>query len=279
MQPLERQCRAAPAKHGISQRTTLRYATGTPESDEHPCSTPSLHDETPGGRETPGDPHQNWIVGDCNTNQPPVRMSLQVKYRRAQTRRKFKKIPCLELDEGGTLTAFSGLVVLQALLVVLDLKERLRRCFAHRDGEAIYRHGIVLLQLVVQILLGHGHLRGRDLIAHDPMVQRVLGVSRLADVATVSRVLSGADARSVEAVRDLSRDVVLDPRFAPGRGGLGGLPTPVLAMSTCTVFPSTSLTSMNASSSLTDACWSVSLKSFEVSAPFARTMNWTLSWR
>ena len=133
-----------------------------------------------------------------------------MKYSKADIRRKFKKIPTLQFEAASPMTPFAGLVVFQALFQVLDLKGRLCRCFSHLDGAAIYRHGGVILLLVVQILLGQQRLRGRDLIAHDPMVKRVLGVSALPDVATVSRVLSGADARSVASVRRLSRDLVLD---------------------------------------------------------------------
>ncbi len=142
-----------------------------------------------------------------------------MKYSRADIRRKFKKIPNLQFEASSPMTAFAGLVVFQVLFSALGLKQRLTQCFSHLDGSAIYRHGVVMLLLVVQILVGQRRLRGRDLLAEDPMVKRVLGVSELPDVATVSRMLSGADARSVEAVRRLSRDLVLD-RLAAERFGL-----------------------------------------------------------
>jgi hypothetical protein len=44
----------------------------------------------------------------------------------------------------------------------------------------------------------------------DPLVKRLLGVSRLPDVATVSRTLSGMDGRSVEQLREVNRQLVLD---------------------------------------------------------------------
>ncbi len=133
-----------------------------------------------------------------------------MKFSRPQTRRKYKKIPSLQFEVDSPMTACAGLVLFQALFGRLDLKTRLNRCFSHLDGDAVYRHGLVLLQLVVQILLGYRHLRARDLIAGDPMVLRLLGVTRLADVATISRVLSGADAQSVVAMRGVSRDLVLE---------------------------------------------------------------------
>jgi hypothetical protein len=107
------------------------------------------------------------------------------------------------------MTAYGGLVLFQALFQALDLKARLCRCFDHLDEEGVFRDGTNLLQVIVQILLGYRHLRSRDLLAGDPMVQRVLGVTELPDVATLSRTFSGSDARSVQKVRRLSQEIVL----------------------------------------------------------------------
>ena len=133
-----------------------------------------------------------------------------MKFSKSDIRQKFKKIPHLQFESEGPMTAFGGLVLFQKLFGVLDLKARLCRCFSHLDRDAIFRHGTSMLLLIVQILLGQRRLRGRDLLAGDPLVKRVLGVTALPDVATMSRMLSSADARSVEAVRMLSREVVLD---------------------------------------------------------------------
>ena len=108
------------------------------------------------------------------------------------------------------MTRFAGLVVFQPLFQALDLKARLCRCFAHLDGNAIYRYGALFLLLIVQILLGFRRLRALDLLGNDPLVRRVVGLAKLPDVATLSRMLSASDERSVEAVRSLSRDLVLD---------------------------------------------------------------------
>ena len=107
------------------------------------------------------------------------------------------------------MTAFGGLVLFQALFQSLDLKARLGRCFEHLDGAGVFRDGTNLLLVVVQILLGYRRLRARDLLTNDPMLLRVLGVTELPDVATLSRTFSGADARSVGKVRRLSQEIVL----------------------------------------------------------------------
>lgn len=48
--------------------------------------------------------------------------------------------------------------------------------------------------MVVHLLLGFRELRHVRYYAHDPLVQRVVGVKRLPDAATLSCALSGVDA-------------------------------------------------------------------------------------
>ena len=67
-----------------------------------------------------------------------------------------------------------------------------------------------MLLLVVHLLLGFRRLRALDCYKNDPMVKRILGLSRLPDVATVSRALKDADAESVKKTRALNRGLVLD---------------------------------------------------------------------
>jgi len=108
------------------------------------------------------------------------------------------------------MSRFAGLVVFQQLFQALRLKERFSRCFSHLDGAAMYRHGTLFLVLVVQILLGFRRLRALAWMRNDPVVRRLVGLAHLPDAATMSRMLSGADARSVAAVRAVSRSLVLD---------------------------------------------------------------------
>jgi len=53
-------------------------------------------------------------------------------------------------------------------------------------------------------------MRGLDYYRDDPLVARVVGLRRLPDVATLSRGLKNADAKSVGNMRELVRDIVLD---------------------------------------------------------------------
>jgi len=108
------------------------------------------------------------------------------------------------------MTAFSGLVVFQALFKILDFKRGLSRCFAHTSHTAAFHHGTVMLMLIVQVLVGQRRLRSLDLLVGDPMITQILGLTALPDVSTVSRMLSGADQRSVINVRCLAREMVLE---------------------------------------------------------------------
>ena len=57
-------------------------------------------------------------------------------------------------------------------------------------------------------MLGHRRLQDLRYYQDDPLVRRMLGVSRLPDVATVSRALAGMDERSVEQLRQVNRQLV-----------------------------------------------------------------------
>jgi hypothetical protein len=63
---------------------------------------------------------------------------------------------------------------------------------------------------MLHLLLGYRELRDARYYGDDPLVQRLLGLKRLPDVATLSRMLRDADARSVENVRRLLRDLLFE---------------------------------------------------------------------
>jgi hypothetical protein len=132
-----------------------------------------------------------------------------VKYSRSAVHRRLHKIPALRF-ETQTLTSCGGLVLVQALCSRLRLKERLHACFDHLPGHTIFGHHVVVLLLVVHLVLGYRELRDLRYYRDDPLVQRLLGLRHLPDVATISRALAAADPRSVAKLRALSRQLVLE---------------------------------------------------------------------
>lgn len=106
------------------------------------------------------------------------------------------------------LTSFGGLVVFQAFLQRVDLRSRLRSSLRHLSSTAAYDFSRVVLILIVHTLLGWRRLRDLDYYRDDPLVLRVLGLRRMPDVSTVSRRLGQFDARSVDKLRELLRDIV-----------------------------------------------------------------------
>lgn len=132
-----------------------------------------------------------------------------MKHSRAEVHCKTHKIPAIRFEDH-TLTSFSGLVAFQGLFSRLGLKERLRGCFSHLICYPIFGHAEIVLLLVVHVLLGYRRLREMRYYSDDPMVQRLLGLKRLPDVATVSRALAEADATSVERIRQLCRELALE---------------------------------------------------------------------
>lgn len=135
-----------------------------------------------------------------------------MRFSRRQTLSRTSRIPQLRFEDAGetSLTSFSGLVIFQALFGRLKLKQQLARCFGHLRPSAAYRPAVIVFWLITHLLLGYRRLRDRDYYADDPLVRRTLGLSRLPDVATISRTLAAMDEPAVAAYRKLNRDLVLD---------------------------------------------------------------------
>ncbi len=122
---------------------------------------------------------------------------------------RFHKIPVVQFEDQ-RLTSFGGVIVFQALFQHLELKARLKDCFQHLNGSRIFGAHRIVLWLIVHLLLGFRRLRDVDYYRDDPLVQRLLGLRRLPDVATISRTLKSMDHTSVQRMRQLSRDLVTD---------------------------------------------------------------------
>lgn len=132
-----------------------------------------------------------------------------MKASRSATHRKSYALPTLRFEQQ-RLTSFAGLVLFQKLFAALRFRERLRACFAHLGIAPIFGFHTVFLTLVLHLLLGYRELRDVRFYRDDPMVKRVLGLRRLPDVATFSRVLAAVDARAVGLLRALCRALCLD---------------------------------------------------------------------
>lgn len=130
-----------------------------------------------------------------------------MKFSKSTIHRKTHALPILKFEDQ-KLTSYAGLIVFQSLFVKLGLKEKLTRCFRHLTLSPIFGHGVVTMLLIVHLLLGHRRLQDIRYYQDDPLVKRLLGVSRIPDVATVSRTLSGMDKRSVEQMRQVNRQLV-----------------------------------------------------------------------
>ncbi len=140
-----------------------------------------------------------------------------MKSSKAAVHRKTHALPELRSEEQ-QLTSFSGLVLIQQLFTHLELKQRLRDCFRHLTTSPIFGWPSIVLLLIVHALLGYRDLRHIRYYHDDPMVTRVLGLSRLPDVATLSRVLASADPESVRRLRGLLSTLVLARLTALGLG-------------------------------------------------------------
>ncbi len=133
-----------------------------------------------------------------------------MKSRKSKIHTRVHAIPEIQFDDGQSMTPYAGAVLFQALFQKLRFKERLRDCFSHQGSQAIFGCPMIVMLMVVHLLLGFRKIRGLDYYREDPLISRILGVSILPDVSTVSRSLGQADAVAVIHVRKFSKDLVLD---------------------------------------------------------------------
>jgi Transposase DDE domain group 1 len=139
-----------------------------------------------------------------------------MKLSREQVRCKSSTVPVLHFEDQH-LTSYAGLFLFQLLFARLGLRERLRACFRHWPSGRAYDPAGIVLGLILHLLLGFRQLRDSRYYRDDPMVHRVLGVRRLPDVATVSRILAAADGDNVAELLHLCRQLVVERLAALGQ--------------------------------------------------------------
>ena len=132
-----------------------------------------------------------------------------MKFSRAQFHARVYRLPQLRFEDQ-RLTSFSGLVLLQALLRKLGVRQRLQRCFLHLAKGMVVGLPAITMLLIVHLMLGYRRLSELDYYREDPLVARSLGLRRLPHLSTVSRALARVDRRAVANLRELNRTLVLD---------------------------------------------------------------------
>lgn len=132
-----------------------------------------------------------------------------MKFSEAATRFNAREVQHLQFEKQ-QLTNFSGLIVFHRLFLALNLKDRLRGCFRHLAVTPIFGFARIVLLLIVHLLLGYRELRHVRYYANDPLVQRVVGLRRLPDAATLSRALSGVDQAGIGQLEWLIQDLVFE---------------------------------------------------------------------
>ena len=132
-----------------------------------------------------------------------------MKSSKAQIQAKFHKIPTIRFEDQ-QLTSFSGLLIFQLLFKHIDLKNRLKKCFAHLKKSPIFGRHLVVMLIIVHQIIGFRRLRELDYYRDDPIVLRLMGLRKLPDVSTISRSLSQMEYDGVENVRRLSRSLVIE---------------------------------------------------------------------
>ena len=132
-----------------------------------------------------------------------------MKYSKKETHRKSFSLPIINFEQQ-KLTSFSGLIILQQFFHLLKLKSRLKKCFKHIKIHPIYGFSNTILMLIVHLTLGYRKINDLKYYEHDPMVRRVVGLSRLPDPSSISRILCKTDEKSFAKCLSLNSEMVLD---------------------------------------------------------------------
>ena len=98
----------------------------------------------------------------------------------------------------------------QRLFQQLDLRNRIRGCFAGEVSKRSYSAACVVETLIIHVLLGYRQLRDVAFYQDDPIVKRVLGLASIPGQSTLSRVLNEINAQAVERLRGLMRELSLE---------------------------------------------------------------------
>ena len=132
-----------------------------------------------------------------------------MKSRKSNILSKVHKIP--EIDfENQKLTSFGGMIIFQSLFKSLELKQRLKVCFKNQKTNPIFDHHLIVLLLITHLLLGYRRIRDLKYYENDPLIKRIIGISKLPDVSTISRNLSKLEVQSVKNIRSLNSSLVID---------------------------------------------------------------------
>ena len=97
----------------------------------------------------------------------------------------------------------------QQLISDLGLKRRLSRCFEHQKGSPSFSTTSIV-QVLVVVLLGYRRLRDVQLSKDDPIVLRLLGLTCMPSVPTLSCQLGAVDFRGIRAIERLQQIVVTE---------------------------------------------------------------------
>lgn len=131
-----------------------------------------------------------------------------MKYSKSDVQSKVHALPELKF-ENQALTSFAGLVIFQKFFATIELRKKLRGCFARLNNGKIYNRATIFMQLIVHLLLGFRELKDCRYYRDDPLVKRLLRLKRIPDVATISRFLKEATVQSTDKLRRYLRDLVL----------------------------------------------------------------------
>jgi len=123
-----------------------------------------------------------------------------MKHSRRSVKRKAVAVPNVKFEQQ-RLTSWAGVVLLQVFFASIGFRDALARCFSRLRAGKVYARSTLFFQLVIHLLLGFRNLRESAYYRDDPMVKRILGLRRLPDPSTLSRMLKEVDEQTVRQLQ------------------------------------------------------------------------------
>lgn len=124
----------------------------------------------------------------------------------------FRKIPEINFvdPKASNITSFGGLIIFDKIFRELEFLARLKRCFSTESVVPMIGFNRLMLWMMLHLILGYRQIRDVKYYEHDPMVLRILGLKKMPYPTTLSRSLNAVTQESVDNVRSLMTEMVID---------------------------------------------------------------------
>lgn len=107
------------------------------------------------------------------------------------------------------ITSFSGIIIFFNFFKEKDFFNKIKQSVNHIQDKTVIGYHKIFIILTLHLLLGFRQLREIECYCNDPLVLRFLSLKKLPDLSTITRNISKADKRAIDALRQINREDIL----------------------------------------------------------------------